>query len=93
MEFEYDPQKSELNLQKHGVAFEEAKVLWQQPAVTIEGRILKERRFVRIGFLRDKFYSCVFTLREFKIRIISLRRSRNQEIKIYWERIGYEKET
>lgn len=92
MEFEYDLQKSEANERKHGIALEEAKKLWEMPAVTLEGRILQERRFVRIGLLREKFYSCVFTYRDFKIRLISLRRSRDYEIKIYWERSGHEKE-
>ncbi len=93
MEFEYDPEKSEINQQKHGISLEEAKILWEGSGVTIEGRILEERRFATIGLLREKFYSCVFVFREFKIRIISLRRSRDREIKIYWERMGHEETT
>ena len=29
MDFEYDSRKSELNLEKHGIDFEEAKILWR----------------------------------------------------------------
>ena len=31
MEFEYDRSKSERNLEKHGVDFEEAQELWSDP--------------------------------------------------------------
>jgi uncharacterized DUF497 family protein len=29
MKFEYDPQKSQINIQKHGIDFETAKKLWE----------------------------------------------------------------
>lgn len=33
MRFIYDPRKSELNNEKHGIDFEEAKALWDDPSV------------------------------------------------------------
>ena len=49
MEFEYDPQKSELNRQKHGISLEEAKALWTVAGVVIKARTMDEARFLRIG--------------------------------------------
>jgi len=45
-----------------------------------------EDRFVIIGRSEDKMYSCVFTFRERKIRIISCRRSREKEKRGYYEK-------
>ena len=64
MDFEYDPQKSELNRFKHGISFEEAQNLWFVPGVEFAARLQGESRFLRIACLQGKFYSCVFTLRE-----------------------------
>ena len=83
MEFEYDPEKSELNLKKHGVSLEEAKALWLVPGVVIQARSIDEPRFLRIAELEGKHYSCFFTVREMRIRLISARRSRPEEIAIY----------
>jgi len=33
MEFEFDPQKSERNKKKHGIDFNEAQALWDDPGV------------------------------------------------------------
>ena len=87
MNFEYDNEKSTQNLQKHGISFEEAKALWIVPALTLEGKNIEEVRFIRIGRLKGKFYSCIYTVRYEVIRLISARRSRAEEEKIYKERI------
>ena len=83
MDFEYDHGKSTQNLQKHGISFEEAKALWVVPALTLEGKNIEEVRFIRIGRLKGKFYSCIYTLRGEKIRLISARRSRSEEEELY----------
>ena len=92
MDFEYDPKKSQLNLSKHGISLEEAKKLWQVGGWDIPARIIKnEQRFLRIAKLEGKFYSCVYIVRGGLVRLISARRSREVEIKIYQERSGDEK--
>ena len=83
MNFEYDEKKSQVNQKKHGISFEEAKKLWMVPAVEIQARTEDEPRFLRIGKLKDKFYSCIFTTRKDVVRLISVRRSREEEEKIY----------
>lgn len=83
MEFEFDPQKSRLNREKHGISLEEAARLWSVPAVEIEARTADEPRLMMIGQFEGKCYSCIFTRRGDKIRLISARRSRRKEEEIY----------
>jgi uncharacterized DUF497 family protein len=87
MKFELDPQKSGENLKKHGISLEEAKELWLVPAVEIEARTVDEPRWMAIGMIRGKIYSCIYTKRGETIRLISARRSRSEEEAIYHEAI------
>ena len=90
MKFEYNLEKSETNRRKHGITLEEAKGLWAAPNVQLEANVAGELRFMIIGKLNHKFYSCIFTPREEKIRLISARRSRPKEERIYHENISQE---
>lgn len=87
MRFEFDPQKSENNLKKHGISLEEAKELWLIPAVEIEARTVDEPRWMTIGMIKGKIYSCIYTKRGETLRLISARRSRNEEEAIYHEAV------
>ncbi len=88
MKFEYDPSKSSANQRKHGVSLEKAAFLWQATGIEIEAKTADEARSMRIGPLEGKFYSCVFTRRGETLRLISARRSREKEEKLYHEHIG-----
>ena len=84
MKYEYDENKSLSNKQKHGIDFEEAKLLWNDDRmIEIETSYEDETRFINIGKIDTKFYTTVTTCRKDKIRIISARRSRKKEIEIY----------
>ena len=84
MKFEYDPDKSRSNKVKHGIDFEEAQVLWGDPdLVEIRARTEDEPRFLMIGKITDRHWSAVITYRSDAIRIISVRRSRPEEVKLY----------
>ena len=84
MGFEYDPEKSSANKIKHGIDFEEAQALWADPAlVEIPARVTDEPRWVVIGMISDKHWSAVMTRRGDNVRLISVRRSRDEEVKIY----------
>ena len=84
MGFEYDPEKSAENMRKHGVDFEEAQALWSDPALLeIPVRVDDEPRWVVIGKMLDKHWSAVITRRDVNVRIISVRRSRDEEVEIY----------
>ena len=86
MDFEFDPSKSESNKEKHGIDFEEAKALWNDPhLLEIEAQTIGESRFLLIGKIADKHWSAVITDRREKIRIISVRRSRKEEVELYEE--------
>ena len=84
MDFEFDPGKSEENKKKHGIDFIEAQAFWEDPdLVEIPARTSDESRFLVIGRIAGKHWSGVITYRADKIRIISVRRSRQEEVDIY----------
>ena len=84
MEFEFDSQKSVINKRKHGIDFFEAQALWDDPdLIEIPVRTSDEPRFVVIGKISGRHWSGVITYRGEKLRIISIRRSRKEEVEIY----------
>lgn len=83
MEFEYDS-KSAANKKKHGIDFDVAQTLWDDPErLEIPARETNEPRYLIIGVIGDRHWSAVVTYRGQYIRLISVRRSRNEEIKLY----------
>ena len=84
MPFEYDSQKSNSNREKHGIDFDEAQRLWDDELhLEIPAKNLDEPRFLVIGKIAGKHWSAVITYRRENIRIISVRRSRDEEIEYY----------
>lgn len=84
MEFEFDANKSATNKTKHGIDFIEAQKLWiDANFIEIPARTTDEPRFLVIGKIAGKYWSAVITYCSDKIRIISVRRSRAEEVNIY----------
>ncbi|ABQ24793.1 BrnT family toxin [Geotalea uraniireducens] len=84
MEFEFDTKKSGSNKTKHGIDFDEAQALWDDPdLLEIPVITSDEPRYLVIGKILGKHWSAVITYRSDKARIISVRRSRKEEIDIY----------
>jgi len=84
MEFEFDSQKSDGNKKKHRIDFNEAQELWNDPdLMEIPLKTSDEPRFLVIGRISEKHWSAIITYRGDKIRIISARRSRKEEVDIY----------
>jgi uncharacterized DUF497 family protein len=84
MEFEFDPNKSAANKFKHGIDFVEAQELWNDlDLLEIPAKTEDEPRFLVIGMMGGKHWSGIITYRKNNIRIISVRRARNEEIEIY----------
>ena len=84
MAFEYDANKSAENKRKHGIDFEEAQALWADPALMeIPARTSDEPRWLLIGKIEQKHWSAVVTRRGENVRLISVRRSRDEEVRIY----------
>ena len=84
MEFEFDPEKSRVNKEKHGIDFVEAQVLWDDPElleIPLESK--DELRFLVVGLVDDKHWSAIITHRQTRVRIISVRRSRGDERQLY----------
>ncbi|MES1929325.1 hypothetical protein SADO_08712 [Salinisphaera dokdonensis CL-ES53] len=82
--FEFDEAKSESNRAKHGINFVEAQALWNDPTLLeIPARAMNEPRFLLIGLIEGKHWSAVVTYRDENIRIISVRRSREEEVALY----------
>ncbi len=83
--FEYDANKSSRKNQvKHGLDFEAAQALWQDShLLEIPARITDEPRWLVIGQIDGKHWSAIITYRHDNIRLISVRRSRKEEVKLY----------
>ncbi len=89
MEFEFDEDKRLKNIEKHGIDFIDADILFDNPylkapAKTVDG----EQRWLVVGMIDDDFVTAVFTWRGPVIRIISMRRARNDERKSYRKVFG-----
>jgi uncharacterized protein len=82
--FVFDRVKSAANLAKHGIDFVQAQALWADPD-RVDGPVasLTERRFMTIGSIGGKVWSCVYTYRDEAIRLISCRPARRQERRRY----------
>ena len=84
MKFEFDSKKSKSNKQKHGIDFIEAQVLWDdENRIIFPARTIDEERFVLVGLIDKKHWSVIYTMRDKNIRIISVRRSREEEVSLY----------
>lgn len=84
MQFEFDSVKSQINKSKHGIDFEKAKALWNDASrVEIQAISTNEPRFMAIDIIDGKHWSAIVTYRNFVVRIISVRRSRENEVKLY----------
>jgi uncharacterized protein len=83
-EFEYDEQKSRSNLDKHGIEFEAAQALWNDPnLLELRARSADEERYLLIGRIGNQHWSAIVTYRDARIRLISVRRARNAEVALY----------
>ncbi len=82
--FEFDERKSRENLKKQGIDFVDAQALWTDPdLLEIPAKTVDEPRFLIVGRIDGKHWSAVVTPRDGAIRIISVRRSRIEEVAVY----------
>ncbi|MGK5084831.1 BrnT family toxin [Bdellovibrionota bacterium FG-1] len=83
MRFEFDLTKSQGNKEKHGIDFVEAQVLWFGSFFEFELKTTTECRYAIVGQIDGIFWTAIITYRDERIRIISVRRSRDEEKKAY----------
>jgi uncharacterized DUF497 family protein len=82
--FEFSEAKSQANLSKHGIDFIDAQLLWNDPwLLEIQAKTEDEPRYLVIGLINGKHWSAVVTYRGANIRLISVRRSRTEEVALY----------
>jgi uncharacterized protein len=84
IDFEFDPDKSTANLAKHGIDFVVAQRLWDDPMGLEIGPFLRQE--VRLGWvavLEGQHWTAIFTRRDGRVRLISVRRARKDEVRRY----------
>lgn len=83
-DFEYDDDKSQANMEKHGIDFDAAQELWDDPdLLEFPAKSDTEPRFLVIGRIATKHWSAVVTYKNERVRLISVRRSRPKEVELY----------
>ena len=84
MNFEYDLNKNWANKAKHGIDFEEAQALWEDSErLEIPAKVMDEPRYLVIVKINGKHWSAILAYRSLNIRLISVRRSRAEEVALY----------
>jgi uncharacterized DUF497 family protein len=85
MEYERDPGKAAANAAKHGVPFEAIYDFDWDAATTGPDlrRDYGEKRIIALGPINGVIHLAVFTNRDGKIRLISLRRANDRERRSY----------
>jgi hypothetical protein len=87
MEFEWDPNKAESNLRKHGISFSEAAtVLGDTFSITVRDpdHSLDEERYITVGLsYHSRLLIVSHTERGDNVRIISARELTRQERKAF----------
>jgi len=87
VEFEWDDEKAEINLEKHGVGFEEAATIFNDPLIATipdPDHSVNEDRYVSIGIsVQGELLVVVHTERGERIRLISCRKANSAERKAY----------
>jgi uncharacterized protein len=81
--FDWNERKSESNLAKHGIDFDNAIEVFYGPIVLRRSDRNNEERWVAVGHSKNRLIAVVFTRRSDIIRIISARRARKNEERAY----------
>lgn len=90
MQFEWDDEKEQINIRKHGIDFETASRVFKDEnrlELYDEEHSEFEDRYITIGVIDEIAYviMVVYTEREEAIRIISARKATKQEREMYYD--------
>ena len=90
MRIEWDDEKCQANLEKHGLSFEDAWQVFAGDTLTIpdDRYHYGEKRLITLGRLAGRVVVVVHVARGEKIRIISMRKANEREQEIYQKRLG-----
>ncbi|MGB7510523.1 MAG: BrnT family toxin [Pelodictyon phaeoclathratiforme] len=82
--FEWDEEKRLVNLEKHGLDFIDAQLLFDgRKTITAQSDYPVEARFLTIAIFDGRFHTVVWTWRGGTRRLISFRRARHGEERAY----------
>ncbi len=90
MDFDWDPKKNESNEKKHGINFNEAQEVFNDPnlvKVKSKNTTTLEERLIAIGKMFSNLFSVVYTMRDSVTRLISARRANKEERKAYFDNL------
>ena len=90
MKFEWDIAKNAENVKKHGLSLKEAVAIWEGESLEVEEIARSEdgeKRSATMGWVNNRIYVAIWTQRGEKIRLISVRRARKNEEKVFHEKI------
>jgi uncharacterized protein len=85
MEYDFGPTKNQRNLEKHGMSLEAGKEFEWDTAIVWEDarKAYPERRFEAVGYIGNRLHVLVFCLPSNQLRVISLRKANQREVKHY----------
>jgi uncharacterized protein len=81
VEIEFDPVKDARNIRKHGISL--ARLAEMDIRAAIEDRRFSEPRYRLYGQIDAFWYCAAATDRGAKVRVISLRRAHEEEVRLY----------
>lgn len=85
MEISYDPAKNARNIAERGISFDRATEFdWSEALIVEDNRMdYGERRFQALGLMEGRLHMLVFTPRDERVHVISLRRANAREERRY----------
>jgi uncharacterized DUF497 family protein len=89
-QFEWDENKRQINLEKHGIDFADIQPIFTNPIVQQEDKRYDygESRIVLLGIVSETVLYIVYTWRGSICRIISARRANQRERRKYYQSIS-----
>ena len=89
MKYEWNDNKNQANLEKHGLDFQDAETIFSGKTISFEDdrHDYGESRFITLGELKNRVVVVVHTSRNLVVRIISIRKANEREKQIYFKRL------
>ncbi|HET9147906.1 MAG TPA: BrnT family toxin [Acetobacteraceae bacterium] len=89
MNFEWNEGKRLGNIDKHGLDFLDADILFAGPHLIGSAKtVVGESRWLAIGMIDEVCVTIIFTRRDQTLRLISMRRARDAERRHYQQLFG-----
>jgi len=79
MEFEWYEKKNRINIEKHGISFDNSLTIFEGDFLTVKSSYPYEERYLAIGMLEDGEITVIYTIRNDCVRIISARSAKQKE--------------